>query len=128
MPQLDFRQAFASAPDSAPTVVASESIHSDSDEPALKKTRNLATRLPRLHRSDRTTFLFAVFVFVGGLFCAFYFFNGAEILRAAAAWSREFLYPRPSALVATSDKIDNSKSGTTLGEETADSGRGNDAA
>ena len=38
----------------------------------------------------------------GGLVCAFYFFNGAELLRAAAAWPSEFLYQRP----LSTDKID----------------------
>ena len=100
MPQLDFRQAFASPSDVAPTVAAAIP-HSASEEVAiLRQKRTLATRLPRLHRSDRTTILFAILIFVGGLFCAFYFFNGAELLRAAAAWSREFLYPRPAALIA----------------------------
>jgi hypothetical protein len=43
------------------------------------------------------------------LFCAFYFFNGGEFLRAAAAWSREFLYPRPSRFMAENAKIENFK-------------------
>jgi hypothetical protein len=125
MPHLDFRQAFASRLDDAPTVVEPTPVVSNSAQSAaLRQRRILATRLPRLQRSDRTTILFAILIFVGGLFCAFYFFNGAEILRAAAAWSREFLYPRPSSLVAN-DKIDNSKTedraAQALGEETKSS-------
>lgn len=107
MPHLDFRQAFASPSDVVSTVVNPGTSSSASEEVAiLRQKRTLATRLPRLHRSDRTTILFAILVFVGGLFCASYFFNGAEILRAAAAWSREFLYPRPSALMANNNRID----------------------
>jgi hypothetical protein len=48
-----------------------------------------------------------VVTFLGGLFCALYFFNGTEFFRAANAWHREFLYPRPSATVqqATIDRF-----------------------
>src|SRR3977135_4516734 len=125
MPHLDFRQAFASRLDDAPTVVEPTPVVSNSAQSAaLRQRRILATRLPRLQRADRTTILFAILTFVGGLFCAFYFFNGAEILRAAAAWSRGFLYPRPTALRAN-DKIGNSKTdGRTApasGEETKSS-------
>ena len=49
--------------------------------------------------------LFALFVFSGGLFCAFYFFNGVEFIRAVNALPRELLYPRPSA-VTPATKID----------------------
>jgi hypothetical protein len=105
MPHLDFRQAFLLPGEPAPTVVESEATlsHSEADTPPKQK-RALATRLPRLYRSDRTTILFAIFAFVGGLLCVFYFFNGGELLRAAAAWSREFLYPRPSAFMAQNSK------------------------
>jgi|HubBroStandDraft_4_1064222.scaffolds.fasta_scaffold64997_2 hypothetical protein len=108
MAHLDFRQAFSPPSSETPPVFESEVLSSsDSEEiTAVETKRTLATHLPRLNQSYLTTFLFAVFIFVGGLFCAFYFFNGAEVLRAAAAWSREFLYPRPSALVAKSDKND----------------------
>jgi hypothetical protein len=108
MAHLDFRQAFSPPSVEASPVFESEVLSSsDSEEiTAVAMKRTLATHLPRLNQSYLTTFLFAVFIFVGGLFCAFYFFNGAEVLRAAAAWSREFLYPRPSALVAKSGKDD----------------------
>jgi hypothetical protein len=110
MPHLDFRQAFSTSSEPAPIVDQPGYLPSAPKENSPRPQRDtLATRLPRLHRSDRTTILFAVFVFIGGLFCAFYFFNGGEFLRAAAAWSREFLYPRPSALTADNAKIDNSK-------------------
>lgn len=110
MPHLDFRQAFSSPGEPAP--IADESGSSPAiaeSDSSPKQKRALATRLPRLHQSDRTTILFATFVFVGGLFCVFYFFNGAEFLRAAAAWSREFLYHRPSSAFAENGKIDSSK-------------------
>ncbi|MEY2529934.1 MAG: hypothetical protein QOI96_19 [Verrucomicrobiota bacterium] len=107
MPLIDFRQALASPSDNAPLVVDHAATASNFEASAVpKQERTLATRLPRLHGSDRTSILFAILLFVGGLFCAFYFFNGAEILRAAAAWSREFLYPRPTALGAASNNVD----------------------
>ena len=110
MPHLDFRQAFSVPGEPAPPVVESEATLSPSETDTPPEQRQaLATRLPRLYRSDRTTILFAFFAFVGGLFCAFYFFNGGEFLRAAAAWSREFLYPRPSRFMAENAKIDNFK-------------------
>lgn len=107
MAHLDFRQAFSSSADPAHPVVELAPAASAAEEAASRKQkRTLATRLPRLQQSDRTTFLFAILIFVGGLFCAFFFFNGAEILRAAAAWSREFLYPRPAALAQNKDQAD----------------------
>jgi hypothetical protein len=50
-----------------------------------------------------TNISFVTIACVGGLACALYFFNGTEFLRAAAAWGREFLYPRPSAMAANVD-------------------------
>jgi hypothetical protein len=109
MPHLDFRKAFSSVSDAVSTAVSTDHLPHPPTPSDLKAKRSLATRLPQLHRSDRTTILFAILVFVGGLFCAFYFFNGAEILSAAAAWSREFLYPRPSLAGTALAKIDNSQ-------------------
>ena len=109
MAHLDFRQAFSSPGDHVHAVVEPAPTDSAAEEAASRKQkRTLATRLPRLQQSDRTTFLFATLIFVGGLFCTLFFFNGAEILRAAAAWSREFLYPRPPALMADAG-IDNAR-------------------
>src|SRR5207253_238959 len=55
-----------------------------------------------LSRSTWTNIVFVALASVGGLICAFYFFNGGELLRAAAAWPSEFLYSRP----LSTDKID----------------------
>src|SRR6266446_2975160 len=110
MPHLDFRQAFALPGEPVAPVVEPEATLSYPEaDPPPKQRQALATRLPRLYRSDRTAILFAIFALAGGLFCAFYFFNGGEFLRAAAAWSREFLYPRPSRFTAENAKIDNFK-------------------
>jgi len=34
---------------------------------------------------------------LGALFCAFYFFNGADVVRTAVVWPHEFLYPGPDS-------------------------------
>jgi hypothetical protein len=52
-------------------------------------------RTTRLGRSEWANVLFAGMAIAGGLFCAFYFFNGTELVRAALAWPGESLYPRP---------------------------------
>jgi hypothetical protein len=52
-------------------------------------------RTTRLGRSEWTNILFAGIVMAGGLFCAFYFFNGAELVGAALTRPGEYLYPRP---------------------------------
>ena len=40
---------------------------------------------------------FVATAFLGALFCAFYFFNGAEVVRTAVVWPHEFLYTRPDS-------------------------------
>jgi hypothetical protein len=100
MPRLDFREALLtpaekrSFPDATVTPVSAAA-------PA-NQTRNSFLRGVRLSRSTWTNIVFVAVASVGGLVCAFYFFNGGELLRAAAAWPNEFLYPRPFS----TDKID----------------------
>jgi len=89
--------------------------------PIVEKTHTLATRLPRFQQPYRTTFLFAIFIFAGGLFCVFYFFNGIEMLRPAAAGSHEFLYPRPTALVQNNNQAEASKQKTVPNSSPAES-------
>src|SRR5205814_6283657 len=50
-----------------------------------------------LSRSTLANIVFVAIASVGGLVFAFYFFNGGEVLRAAASWPSEYLYPRPLA-------------------------------
>jgi hypothetical protein len=105
MPQIDFRQAFASA-DQKPSL--EESGHDQANRPDDKVPQRGAMRFIRANPLDRSSWANITFVAVtsiGGLFCAFYFFNGAELLRAAAAWPREFLYSRPFGVVGRG-KID----------------------
>src|SRR3984893_14122068 len=105
MPQLDFRQALSS-PEEKP-IPSAEAVQSApprslAGAPAANQSKDLINRV-RLSRSQMTNISFVTIACVGGLACAFYFFNGTEFLRAAAAWGREFLYPRPSAMAANVD-------------------------
>ncbi len=104
MAQLDFRQALSSPEEEAIPAEAVESAPPRSLAGALAadQSKDLAGKM-RLSRSQMTNISFVTIACVGGLACAFYFFNGAEFLRAAAAWTREFLYPRPSAVAANID-------------------------
>jgi hypothetical protein len=104
MPQIDFGQAFSNPDKNVPSAWPSvqsgqpEFVRDAPREDKLEEFRVGA----RLGRSEWANLVFVTVTFVGGLFCAFYFFNGAELLRAGMAWPREFLYSRPS-IAASSD-------------------------
>src|SRR5438477_1045297 len=100
MPQLDFREALSTPEEkrfSPAAIVAPVSAAT-----AANQTKNALLRGVGLSRSTWTNIVFVAIASVGGLVCAFYFFNGGEVLRAAAAWPNEFLYPRP----LSTDKIE----------------------
>jgi hypothetical protein len=104
-PQFDFRQALSLPEDKAKT--SAETVHtaplgSLAGAPATNQSEDAAGKV-RLSRSQMTNISFVTVACAGGLACALYFFNGAEFLRAAAAWGREFLYSRPSAVAANID-------------------------
>ncbi len=99
MPQLDFREALSTPEEKL--FSPSATVTASSAAPLDKETSAFA-RSVRLSRSAWTNIFFVTIASVGGLACAFYFFNGGELLRAAAAWPNEFLYPRP----LSTDKID----------------------
>ena len=106
MPQIDFRQAFASAdPKPLPPGSAQIAQSDRADNQVDQNARRLSVGASRFDRSSWANIAFVAVTVVGGLFCAFYFFNGAELLRAAAAWPREFLYSRPFGVVGNG-KID----------------------
>jgi hypothetical protein len=103
MPQLDFREALSTPEEklfSPPATVTASSA------PPLDKKTSVFAHGVRFSRSTWTNILFVTIASVGGLACAFYFFNGGELLRAAAAWPNEFLYPRPLPTELSTDKID----------------------
>jgi hypothetical protein len=106
MPEIDFGQAF-SIPDEEGVPPASESDPSLGSEPVQSTpTEKKRARFPvhgRLSQSGWANIIFAGVTFVGGLFCAFFFFNGSDLLRAAAAWSGEFLYSRPTVIAQSGD-------------------------
>ena len=90
MPQLDFREALSTPEEKVYAVTAAVPVAS----PQVKDADSFLHELG-LSRSTWANIVFVAIAAVGGLVCAFYFFNGGELLRAAAAWPAEFLYPRP---------------------------------
>src|SRR5437868_2296515 len=100
MPQLDFREAL-STPDEkffSPAAIVSATAAA---VPVRQRGEYFARGFG-FTRSTWSNIVFVAIASVGGLVCAFYFFNGGELLRAAASWPSEFLYPRPLA----TEKID----------------------
>jgi hypothetical protein len=97
MPQIDFDQALSSPEDgksSKPDI--SQPLAFTHTARLIKEIDSPKLRRSRPSRSDWANTILAVVVILGGLFCAFYFFNGAELLRVAARWPREFVYSQPS--------------------------------
>src|SRR5437762_1417686 len=89
MPQLDFREAL-STPDEKVLSVSAPVPAAVPTAPAHSFLREIG-----LSHSTWANIIFVTIATVGGLVSAFYFFNGGELLQAAAAWPSEFLYPRP---------------------------------
>ena len=105
MPQIDFGRAFAdpekhAASASADAEVAQQEFAPD---PLLQDKPAEFSAGVRIRHSQWTNIIFTSVTLIGGLFCAFYFFNGDELLRAAAAWPREFLYSRPPTIRLSRD-------------------------
>src|SRR2546430_17681858 len=93
MPQLDFSEALSTPEEKLLSGAAN--VASVSAAAPANPTTNFWLRGVGLSRSTWTNIIFVAIASMGGLVCAFYFFNGGELLRAAAAWPNEFLYPRP---------------------------------
>src|SRR5919197_1570183 len=99
MPQLDFREALSTPEEklfSPPAAVAAVPAVLPLSAGARDFLRGFG-----LTRSTWANIVFVTIASLGGLVCAFYFFNGAEVVHAAASWPSEYLYPRPLTL----DKI-----------------------
>lgn len=94
MPQIDFVEALAeeNIPAASPTLPPESEFCAADAAPAFVEPSRF--RSVRLGRSERANILFAGIMIAGGLFCAFYFFNGAELARTALAWPGEYLYPK----------------------------------
>jgi hypothetical protein len=104
MPHLDFREALSS-PDEKEFSSAEDLVtvaRVNQSRPAAKKIDS-PPPVPSLGHSGWANVVYVTIASLGGILCAFYFFNGAELLRAAAAWSGEFLYPRPAAVAMNSE-------------------------
>jgi hypothetical protein len=93
MPHLDFREAL-STPEEKLFTPAVSGPATPRKELSTHRVRDLL-RGVGLSRPTWTNIVFVAIASVGGIVCAFYFFNGAELLRAAASWPSEYLYPRP---------------------------------
>jgi hypothetical protein len=108
MPQIDFGRAFQE-------VEVTPSVGRPRDDEFVPANEEPATAFvpaptsnARIGRSGLTHAVFVAVMVLGGLFCAFYFFNGAELIRAAASWPAELLYSRPAEPAPA--KIDNQPS------------------
>lgn len=95
MSQLDFREAL-STPEQAALNGHRIIAALGPDFPAANR-RELPSAASGFSRSTWANVVFVALASIGALFCAFYFFNGAQVLRAAAAWPNEFLYLRPAS-------------------------------
>ena len=95
MLQIDFRQSFSLPPERTVTSNVDHPSQSELLVRAKAQAKGRFADLPPLSRQEWVNLAFVVVTFVGGLFCAFHFFNTEQVWRAAAAWSREYLYPRP---------------------------------
>ena len=119
MPHLDFREALSTPDEKLFSPVAAIPVAAGVPAEAVKTSFLGAVQLSR---SALTNIVFVAIASFGGLLCGFYFFNGGEVLRAAAAWPNEFLYPRP----LSTDKLDvgvqpNSADYFTTGSSTSSS-------
>ena len=103
MPHLDFRKALSTPEEKlfSPAAIATAPTAT-----SLDRKRSVVAGGVRLSRSTLANIFFVAVASVGGLVCGFYFFNGGDLLRAAAAWPNEFLYPRPLSTELLADKID----------------------
>jgi hypothetical protein len=99
MPQIDLPQIFPTQKENPPSAVPCvQSGQSELSHKTIER-HGLVRWLTAVHlsQSEWANIAFVVITFLGGLFCTLYFFNGTEFFRAANAWHRDFLHPRPSA-------------------------------
>src|SRR5207237_9274118 len=95
MPHFDFREALSTPDEKLFSPVAAVPVAASAPVEAIKTSFFGAVQFSR---SALTNIVFVAIASFGGLLCGFYFFNGCEVLRAAAAWPHEFLY---SCLIST---------------------------
>ena len=105
MPQLDFRAALSTPEEKLLSPPTSPNVAAVPMSAIAKSPAKGFLRGAGFSRSTWANVVFVAIASVGGLVCAFYFFNGGELVRAAASWPSEYLYPRP----LSTDKLDNSQ-------------------
>jgi hypothetical protein len=76
----------------APSDSQFQEIHPEASSRAFDEPTKFY--LSRLGCAEWTNIIFTVTAILGGLFVAFYFFNGAELSRVVGSWPGEYLYPR----------------------------------
>jgi hypothetical protein len=105
MPQIDFGRAFTASENKA----TSASISPDAPRDQFPGGASIGQEWVKVATRGRrvgaqwVNFIFAAVTFLGGLFCAFYFFDGNELLRAAVAWPGEFLYKGAATITLSRD-------------------------
>jgi hypothetical protein len=95
MPHIDFRKVFENADAKPSTTAPSQQTIPSSFQPDEALVQPSISRRARLGQAEWTNIIFTIIAIAGGLFVAFYFFNGAELVRVAGSWPREYLYPPP---------------------------------
>jgi hypothetical protein len=103
MPQINFGRAFT-VPEQDQSLGSANAEPRYSDVTCETKVEDKTKDFPpraRFGRDRWVNIMFVTITLVGGLFWAFYFFNGADLWRAAAAWPRVLLHLRPPGMRAT---------------------------
>jgi hypothetical protein len=103
MAHLDFREALSTPEEQTFSSAAAVAVPAPAFVTATTAQQTGFTPGVGLSRSAWTNIVFVAIASIGGLVCGFYFFNGIELLRAAASWPAEFLYPRPAVIAANAD-------------------------
>jgi hypothetical protein len=105
MAHLDFGRVFPAPDNNLPSAPASAGRPQSDSVPAgsAEDKRAKFFTTARFDRAEWMNVMFMAVTFIGGLFCAFYLFNGSEVWRAAASWTRDLLHSRPAASMAAVD-------------------------
>lgn len=92
MPQINFGQAFSGPGKPAHTLTRGEMTPAPGPSPTRQGDASKSGHLP-LGPAEWANIVFTIVTVCGGLFCAFYFFNGTDLVRSVTTWPREYLYP-----------------------------------
>src|SRR4051812_24880981 len=91
MPQIDFGKALSNG-ETSPRQGKIRLGAPSPDELAMGSSW-FARHRPGL--PEWANIIFTTVAIAGGLFCAFYFFNGTDVVRSARHWPRQYFYARP---------------------------------